>query len=301
MELQQLHYFKTLCEYKNFAKAAASLYIAPSTLTNAIKKLESELNTVLIIRNNHTFTLTHSGELLLDCAEKVQENVSAFQAALVPASSDNKPLRLGLAIPLCSMRLLENINLFGEEHSSARISITRHTGGTICKYANGNDIDLGIVLSRHLNIRDLEYVPFENMEYGVFMPEDHAWAGLERITPDMFRSHQENIINSKGGSKYAFGKYFNRFGIEFKEGNFTNMYIENTLHFIALHMGIAILPLDSASDTPGVTSIPFDPPLIVEHLFVWNKLFPPRDGVQLLIDYLYENRFCESLQGRNAT
>lgn len=286
-------YFKTLCEYRSFSKAAAALYISPSALTSSIKKLESELNTILVIRNNHTFILTHSGELLLDCAEKVHENVSAFRSALIPESDANKTIHLGLAIPLCSMRLLENINLFSEEHRNVSISVTRHTGGNICKYVNGSTADLGIVLSRHLDIRNLEYTHFESMEYGVYMPEDHVWAACERITPNMFRSHTENIINSKGGSKYAFGKYFKRFGIEFTEGSFTNMYIENTLHFIALHMGIAILPLDSASDTPGVTCIPFDPPLIVEHLFVWNKLFPPKDSVQLLIDYLFEHRFCD--------
>lgn len=294
MEMQQLLYFKTLCEYKSFSKAAAALYISPSTLTSAIKKLEAELNTILVIRNNHTFILTHYGELLLDCAEKVHENVSAFRNALVPASDQSRQIRLGFAIPLCSMRLLENINLFCEEHPNIDISVTRHTGGNICKYVNGNSVDLGIVLSRHLNIRNLEYIHFESMEYGVYVPQKHPWADKERITPDLFRDSNENIINAKGGAKYAFAKYFKRFGIELQEGSFTNMYIENTLHFIALHMGIAILPLDCAFDTPGVTCVPFDPPLIMEHLFVWNRLFPPKDSTQLLLSYLLENRFRDS-------
>lgn len=296
MELQQLLYFKTLCEYKNFAKAAAALYISPSTLTSSVKKLEAELNTILVIRNNHTFILTHSGELLFDCAEKVHENISAFKAALIPESNDNDHIRLGMAIPLCSMRLLENINLFGEEHTNIKISVTRHTGGSICKLVHGNTVDLGIVLSRHLNVRNLEYVHFESMEYGVFVPENHNWAALQYITPDMFCDHTQNIINSKGGLKYALNKYFSRFGIELTESNFTNMYIENTLHFIAMNMGIAILPVDSASDVPGVTCVPFDPPFEVEYLLVWNKLFPPKGSVQLLINYLFENRFGELYQ-----
>ena len=50
MTLKQLEYFKQICRYGSFTKAASELYIAQPTLTLAVHQLEEELGVQLFIK-----------------------------------------------------------------------------------------------------------------------------------------------------------------------------------------------------------------------------------------------------------
>ena len=50
MNLSQLYYFRTLARLQHYTKAAAELFIAQSTLSNAMANLERELGVPLFAR-----------------------------------------------------------------------------------------------------------------------------------------------------------------------------------------------------------------------------------------------------------
>ena len=64
MELRQLRYFVKTAETLNFSEAARLLYVTQSTLSQQIRQLEQELDTMLFVRDSHNVTLTDSGERL---------------------------------------------------------------------------------------------------------------------------------------------------------------------------------------------------------------------------------------------
>jgi len=71
MELQQLRYFISVADCKNFTKAAQACRVAQPSLSQQIKKLESELNSPLFHRQGRNIILTEPGRLLLPRARSI--------------------------------------------------------------------------------------------------------------------------------------------------------------------------------------------------------------------------------------
>jgi DNA-binding transcriptional LysR family regulator len=70
MNLQQLYYFRTLAEVKNFTKASIQLMVTQPSLSHSINDLESELGISLFDRSNRQVNLTKYGELFLGYVER---------------------------------------------------------------------------------------------------------------------------------------------------------------------------------------------------------------------------------------
>lgn len=75
MNLSQLYYFRTLARMQHYTKAAEELYIAQSTLSNAIAHLEQELGVPLFARKGRTVELTKYGR---EFEQSVNEALNAL-------------------------------------------------------------------------------------------------------------------------------------------------------------------------------------------------------------------------------
>ena len=66
MEFAQIIYAVTLAEYLNFSRAAAKLFITQPTLSQQIRRLESDLGFPLFRRNTKKVELTEAGEVFIN-------------------------------------------------------------------------------------------------------------------------------------------------------------------------------------------------------------------------------------------
>lgn len=71
MESLELKIFREVAYAKSISKAADNMGYVQSNITAHLKKLENELNTVLLIRHNKGVTLTKDGKKLLCYAEQI--------------------------------------------------------------------------------------------------------------------------------------------------------------------------------------------------------------------------------------
>ncbi|MCQ2400397.1 MAG: LysR family transcriptional regulator [Lachnospiraceae bacterium] len=71
MDFKTLTYFITVAEELNFTKAAEKLYMSQPPLSNQIKALEKELDTLLFIRGGHYLQLTEAGKLYYRHAKEI--------------------------------------------------------------------------------------------------------------------------------------------------------------------------------------------------------------------------------------
>lgn len=71
VDLKQLHYFTEIVRQGNISKAAESLHMAQPPLSQALRKLELELNTTLIERYRSKWAVTESGQYLFEQAENL--------------------------------------------------------------------------------------------------------------------------------------------------------------------------------------------------------------------------------------
>lgn len=71
MELRQLRYFVAVAGMLNFSRAAESLYISQSGLSQQIADLEREFGVILLQRDKRSVHLTIAGETLLEESKKL--------------------------------------------------------------------------------------------------------------------------------------------------------------------------------------------------------------------------------------
>src|SRR5215472_11398460 len=75
MELHQLRYFVTVAREGTFTRAAERLYITQPSLSEQIRKLETELGSPLFQRLGRRLALTSAGDALLPHAERIMAEI----------------------------------------------------------------------------------------------------------------------------------------------------------------------------------------------------------------------------------
>ena len=87
MELRQLIYFDAVVRHGGFTRAAESLHIAQPAISAQIRRLETELGTVLLQRSTRRVSLTHAGELFWARTRRALDELDAARADLDQLSS----------------------------------------------------------------------------------------------------------------------------------------------------------------------------------------------------------------------
>ncbi|MFA5957100.1 LysR substrate-binding domain-containing protein [Hyphomicrobium sp.] len=124
-EFAELRAFVTIAEQGNFARAAAHLRIAPSTLSQTIRELEKRLGVRLLNRTTRSVSLTEAGQRLLvrfkPALEEMQEAVRDVQnLSDVPAGT----VRLHAPRKAASVLVEPHLGRFARSHPDIVLDIT---------------------------------------------------------------------------------------------------------------------------------------------------------------------------------
>ena len=74
MTFQQFFYLLEVDRTKSFSQAAKNLFVAQSTVSNAVAALEAKLNCRIFIRSGQGLSLTAEGQQVLACAQRICES-----------------------------------------------------------------------------------------------------------------------------------------------------------------------------------------------------------------------------------
>src|ERR1700716_4352625 len=124
MEMHQLRYFVTVVREGTFTKAAERLFITQPSLSEQIRKLETELGSPLFQRLGRRLTLTDAGEALLPHAQKVLFEVEQARARV----QEVRGLRRGRlsvgVLPSAAARLLPQFLAdFQRQHPGVEVAL----------------------------------------------------------------------------------------------------------------------------------------------------------------------------------
>ena len=145
MDIHELEVLIVVSEEKSFSRAAEVLHRTQPAVSQAIRRLETELGEKLFDRSSKDGTLTHAGEVLLDYARQLVNTRTAAKTAI----RDLKELQHGKVTISANEHtvfyLLPVINEFKKRHPLIKIDVRRGVASRIPKEIMAREVELGVI------------------------------------------------------------------------------------------------------------------------------------------------------------
>ena len=148
MELTHLRYFKTIAEHGSMTAAARALNVSQPTITVAVKNLERELGTTLLLRNRDGVTLTETGQELVRHATEVFEVLARAERTIHGLQHEEAGrFVIGCHESLGAYFLPEMMARFLDEAPAIEVSLRNATSASVRDAVIARSVDFGIVVN----------------------------------------------------------------------------------------------------------------------------------------------------------
>lgn len=143
LKLTGLRHFVAACGTRNFTTAAEMLGVSQPALTQAIAKLERQLDVELFDRTSRPLGLTPYGEVLLDHANRLEQGAEdlASKLAEIKAGTGGQ-IRVGCGPDWIHELVPDAIASLQSERTGLRISLTVGLNDELMRRLDAGDIDL---------------------------------------------------------------------------------------------------------------------------------------------------------------
>ena len=180
-DLDALRTFVVIVESGSLSSAANHLGRTPSALSRRIAQLESQLGEQLFDRSAKQFRLTTSGQILMECARRVLDDVDATlnrirehnlsqHRELVLASFDSVAYNL---LPLA-------IHAFAREYPDTRMRLIELTSPDVINAVANQTADLGLAIKGPMPAH-LQYIPLLDEPFVLACPATSPHAGRDSL------------------------------------------------------------------------------------------------------------------------
>lgn len=145
MNINQIQYALTVARYKNFSKAAESLFLSQPALSLQIKKLEQELGFSLFSRKAQGVSITPEGEIFFRDALKVATSWNQLLQNAATIRGQGK-LRLSIAVStrVYSNGLFDDIVAFFDQHPEIDVSFVTEAGADYLTALKNRTVDIAL-------------------------------------------------------------------------------------------------------------------------------------------------------------
>ena len=180
MELMQLRYFLEVARTQHITRSAERLHIAQPSLSQSIKRLESELGVPLFSSRGRNITLTEYGSYLRDRLEPLMQRLDALPGELRELSDPEKAT-ICLHVSAASLIVSEAIIAYRRLHPKTNF-----------RFLLGEDaslFDVSIAAGRVSSLRpDASEDTFTcNESIGLAVPNSPRFAALDHVRLSDFR------------------------------------------------------------------------------------------------------------------
>lgn len=202
MEFKLLKSFVAIAHTESFSKAAEILNYAQSSVSEQIKKLESQLGTILFERLGNRIRLTKDGEIFLSYAKRI---LNLYDEAVSNLSSSSPQiikgeLRIAITETLCFYSLPKLLRDYHKLYPHVDIKIKMGNCYDFPSWIRKNIIDIAFVLDDKIDNQDIVSEILFNEPLVLVVSKDHNLATTKTISPNNLKN--ENLILTQKGSKY---------------------------------------------------------------------------------------------------
>ena len=270
MDLRQLQVFVEIVNQGNFTRAAETLHIAQPAVSVTIRKLEEDLDLVLLNRTEKQVTLTAEGEALLRHAERILDDfgVAATEMSELKELTRGE-VRIGIPPMMSAYYFPRIISAFRTRYPKLSLVINGDGAGRIQRMIVKGELDMGVVANPD-RVEGIDYQHFLREEIVACLPANHPLATQNSITMRDFLRHP--LILFKEG--YYMRELIDDFLASEKLP--ANIVFETNLftlvrNLIKQQLGSSTFLRMAVTNAPDMTVLPFDPPLHIDLFIAWKS------------------------------
>jgi LysR family nitrogen assimilation transcriptional regulator len=149
MDIRQLRYFQEIVAQGSLTRAAESLHVAQPALSLHLKNMEEQLGTRLLTRSRSGVTPTEAGDLLLQRARTILEDLARTEDDIRNLEADPSGIvRIGLPGTISAMVSLPLIMAARERYPRITLNINEAMSGFVGDWLSEGKVDLAVLYSR---------------------------------------------------------------------------------------------------------------------------------------------------------
>lgn len=239
MEIRHLQMVKEVATSGNLTKAADQLYLTQSALSHQLKEIEGYFNTQLFIRDKKQMLLTQAGEIVLQAAEKILQEVAETRAK-VRSITDKEAGEIRLCTQCYTSYhwLAGFLREFQALYPKVDIRVELEAATQDAdQHLLTNKIDVAITEGDE-NPK-FSYTPLFQDEFVAIVAPDHPWVGRRWVELDEFAAQNYIMYNIPDEESENFMMIFkNRRPAKVYKITLT----EAILEMVKAGLGVAVMP-----------------------------------------------------------
>lgn len=293
METRQLEYFVAVAEELSFTRAAQRLFAVQSTVSAAVRALETELGTRLFDRSTRRVALSAAGAAFLPEAKAAIEALERARATVQEASEGLRgSIRIGTLTSVPGLDLPRLLGAFHQRHPRVDIHVTVSiTGSTgLADEVRQGRLDAALVGLPEADLAGLAVLRVATRPFIVLLPGEHRLAGRRSVRlADL--AGESFIDTPRGfGNRVAMDRAFDALGAP-RRVSVEVADLRTVPGYVRAGLGVAVVPDTPAPEEPDVAVLPLsgaglDWPLNL----VTSGAKPPGRALRTLLDLVEGSR-----------
>jgi DNA-binding transcriptional LysR family regulator len=240
--LRQVQYFVAVAEQGSVTRAAQNLSISQSSVTEALKELETDLGVELFERHPRGLTITHNGHQFLRHATKILASVSDARTSFSGQQSTlSGTLNIGVTSLVAGYVLSDLLARYRRACPGVEVSAIEDNGGYLEHLLVGGELDVAVMVISNLRDRmALQAEILETSPYRLWLPMGHPLVSADIISvADIAR--EPLIMLTVDEIEENTGKLLSALGAR-PHVAFRTRSVEAVRSLVATGAGVALLP-----------------------------------------------------------
>lgn len=252
MDIKSLQLFLHLCESLHFSKTAQAKHVSPSTLSRCIQRIEEKLDSVLLVRDNRSVTLTAAGNLFRLYALQQIDQWETLKSALKVSNNELEgQIHLYCSVTAAYSHLPPILDRFRELHPKIEIKLNTGDSAVAVDQVLQKQVDFAITAYPDSFPAGLYFKKLAEIPLSIVAPTISC-----SLTPLVNKTEIDwknipFILPEHGAVRRRFDNWFRKFKVGKPHIYATVAGHEALLSMVALGCGVGIAP-NIAIDTSPV-------------------------------------------------
>lgn len=212
VKLELFKIYKAVCENKSITKAAQTLFVSQSAVSQAIKQLEQQAGIVLLNRNKQGVTMTAEGEVLFSYVSSAVDLLETAQKKL----EDMKTLSMGAlkiaaSDTISQYLLLPILERYSKQYPNIKLQIVNRTSKESIDLLKSGKVDIAFV-NMPISDDDINVTPYFEI-HDIFVAQKGSDYLKKFYTFEEVAQLPLILLEEKSISRWYIQKFFSDKGI----------------------------------------------------------------------------------------